>query len=143
MNRLLCATAVALGIAACTADQDRADAPEIRIGVLALEGEPYERISGRPTLNGARMAADEVNARGGVMIDGIRHTVRLVPGGHTDQAEDATRAARLLLNLDSVHVLVGPQASRHAIPVSRLANDSRVPMVSPMSSNRIEGRRAQ
>jgi branched-chain amino acid transport system substrate-binding protein len=52
-----------------------------------------------------------------------------------DRADAAATAARALINQDQVVAIVGPQFSRHAIPVSVLAEDARVPMISPMSSS--------
>ncbi len=94
-----------------------------------------QAVSGIPTLEAAEMAAAELNEPGGILIGDQRVPVRLVIREHTARLEDVTTAARSLINLDSVHVLVGPQFSQHAIPVGGIANRSGVPMISPMSSN--------
>jgi branched-chain amino acid transport system substrate-binding protein len=54
---------------------------------------------------------------------------------HRLRVEDVTTAARDLINRDSVHVLLGPQLSQHALPVGAVAERAGVPMISPMSSN--------
>ena len=108
---------------------------ELRIGVLALTGR-LAAASGEPTIEAARLAADQWNARGGVEVDGRAYRVNVVVRTHEDRPAAAAGAARALINHEHVIALVGPQLSRHAIPVSALAEAARVPMISPMSSNR-------
>lgn len=81
------------------------------------------------------MARNEINASGGIVVDGRSHRVRIVVGRYEARPDAAATRARALLNQDSVHALVGPQLSGHAIPVSVIAEDVGVPMISPMSSN--------
>lgn len=123
---------VVLGL--CASCQE-ADAPEIRIGLLAtLNGVPRE-TSGIPSLNGASMAIESVNAAGGIELEGVRHHVRLVVKNYEDRPDSATSEARSLINRERIHAIVGPQFSRHAIPVSLVAEEARIPMISPMASN--------
>ena len=49
--------------------------------------------------------------------------------------DSATSVARALINQERIDALIGPQFSRHAIPVSVVAENARMPMLSPMSSN--------
>jgi branched-chain amino acid transport system substrate-binding protein len=118
-------------------------APEIRIGLLALlTGVPGD-TSGRPSIEGAELAVREANERGGIPIEGVRHRVKLVVEAYEDRPDSATSVARSLVNQSRVDVLVGPQFSRHAIPVGLVADEAEIPMVSPMSSSpaTTEGRR--
>ena len=108
--------------------------PEIRIGVLASLSNINPETSGRPTVEGAELAAGEANASGGVSIGGEPHRVTLVIRDDGSRAETSTAAARALINLDAVDALVGPQISMMAIPVSGVAEMAAVPMISPMSS---------
>src|SRR4029077_7162607 len=72
---------------------------------------------------------------GPIELAGRRYRVTLVPRDFDDRADAAATAARALINQERVVALVGPQFSRHAIPVAVLADDARIPMISPMSSN--------
>jgi branched-chain amino acid transport system substrate-binding protein len=108
---------------------------ELRIGLLAVTGEDFDDSSGDPSVRGAELAAEELNAAGGVEIDGRRHVVRILVRRYAPRPDAAATEARALLNRDSVHVLVGPQLSVHAIPVSVIAESAEVPMISPMSSS--------
>jgi branched-chain amino acid transport system substrate-binding protein len=110
-------------------------APEIRIGVLVEETGTRRESSGVGMMQSSRLAEQLVNASGGILVGGVAHRVRVIYRDIGDQADRATSQARQLLNRDSVVALVGPQFSRDAIPVSSLAEQARVPMISPMSTH--------
>lgn len=131
---LVPAVAATTAILLLTSGCERPAPPEIRIGVLASLSNINPETSGRPTVEGAQLAADEANASGGVSIDGEPHRVTLVIKDDGSRAETSTAAARALINLDAVDALVGPQISMMAIPVSGVAETAAVPMISPMSS---------
>jgi branched-chain amino acid transport system substrate-binding protein len=138
--RASCVFALALAAAACAKDPPPA---EIRIGLLVLlSGLPAE-TSGYPSIEGAELAVREANEKGGIRIDGVAHSVTLIVKEYDDRPDSATSVARALVNQSRIDALVGPQFSRHAIPVAIVAEDSEIPMVSPMSSSpaTTEGRR--
>lgn len=122
------AVSLLLALGAC----QPAPPPEIRIGLLATYTGEFAEISGTPTLNGARLAVEDA---GPITFGGRPWHVTLVPRDFADRADAAANAARALINQNQVHALIGPQFSRHAIPVAVLADDARIPMISPMSSN--------
>ncbi len=109
--------------------------PEIRIGVLVGTTGARQVSSGVGTVQSALLAEQLVNASGGIVVGGRPHQVRVIIRDIGDQADRATSQARELLNRDSVVALVGPQFSRDAIPVASLAEQARVPMISPMSTH--------
>lgn len=109
--------------------------PEIRIGLLALMQGVPKATSGVPSIQAAELAARLANERGGIELDGVAHRVVIIVKDYEDRADSATSVARALINQERIDVLVGPQFSRHAIPVSVVAENARVPMLSPMSSN--------
>ena len=139
-RRALFAFALALSYAACVKEPP---AGEIRIGLLALLSGVPEDTSGRPSVEGAELAVREANERGGIQIAGVAHSVKLIVKAYDDRPDSATSVARALVNQSRIDVLVGPQFSRHAIPVAIVAEDSQIPMLSPMSSSpaTTEGRR--
>jgi branched-chain amino acid transport system substrate-binding protein len=139
-RRAFFVSAFALAASACAKDPPVA---EIRIGLLVLlSGTPAE-TSGYPSIEGAELAVREANEKGGIRIGGVAHTVRLIVKEYDDRPDSATSVARALVNQSRIDALVGPQFSRHAIPVAIVAEDSEIPMVSPMSSSpgTTEGRR--
>jgi branched-chain amino acid transport system substrate-binding protein len=109
--------------------------PEIRIGLLALLSGIPEETSGRPSIEGAELAVAQANEAGGIRIGGVPHAVTLIVKAYEDRPDSATSEARALVNQSQIDVLIGPQLSRHAIPVSIVAEDAEIPMVSPMSSS--------
>jgi branched-chain amino acid transport system substrate-binding protein len=108
---------------------------EIRLGLLALMEGLAQSMSGRPSIDGAELAVKMANADGGVLMGGVRHRVALIVKSYEDRPDSATSVARALINQERIDLLLGPQLSRHAIPVSLVAENGHVPMMSPMSSN--------
>lgn len=108
---------------------------EIRVGLLAVLEGPMGAASGEPSVQGARMAVNEINAGGGVEVAGERYRLRLIERAYENRPDAAASAARALINLDSADILVGPQISAHAISAGIVAEASEVPMISPMASN--------
>ena len=138
--RALFVSALALSAASCVKEPPAA---EIRIGLLVLlSGLPAE-TSGYPSIEGAELAVQEANEAGGIRIGSVAHAVKLIVKEYDDRPDSATSVARALVNQSRIDVLVGPQFSRHAIPVAIVAEDAEIPMVSPMSSSpaTTEGRR--
>jgi branched-chain amino acid transport system substrate-binding protein len=110
-------------------------APEIRIGVLVGATGEHRLPPAAAMIRSAQLAESLVNASGGLVVRGVPHRVRIILRDIGDQADLATSQARDLLNRDGVVALVGPQYSRDAIPVGSLAQQARVPMISPMSTH--------
>lgn len=106
-----------------------------RVGLFVLEDGGFTAASGEPTLRGASLYVDSVNANGGVRIGDRPYRVELVVERHSLQIEEVTTAARRLVSRARVDALVGPQLSDHAIPVGGIAERVPIPMISPMSSN--------
>lgn len=86
-------------------------------------------------MHAAELAAELANERGGIDVDGRSHRVTIVVKDYEDRPDSATSVARALINQDGIDALIGPQFSRHAIPVAVVAENARMPMLSPMSSN--------
>jgi len=108
--------------------------PTVRIGILdALTGDDAE--SGRATVDAAKLATQEINEAGGLKLDGQTYLVELVIKDTQSSAEVAVSVAQELINQEAVIAIVGPQYSRYAIPVARLAEQSQIPMISPRSTN--------
>ncbi|PSN17504.1 ethanolamine utilization protein EutJ [filamentous cyanobacterium CCP5] len=109
-------------------------ADPIRIGVLtSLSGDDQE--IGKVTVDAAQFATDQVNANGGLKVAGQQYPIELAIGDTTSTSEGAISAAQVLINQEDVVAIVGPQYSRYAIPVSRLAQQAAIPMISPRSTN--------
>jgi branched-chain amino acid transport system substrate-binding protein len=122
---------LAVVLAACAP----AEPADIRIGVLPYVTGARSASSGRGTIEGAELAAEVLNAAGGIRVNGRLRPVKLIFADAGQQEEVATRSARSLINQQNVVALIGPQFSRDAIPVAALADAVGMPMISPMSSH--------
>ena len=133
-------TIIALGLAAalliasvgCTSRGSNCADPggTIKVGVYGdLSGQTSS--FGQSTKNGAQMAADEINAAGG--INGRQ--VQLI---HEDDQGEPGKAATVvakLINQDQVRALIGEVASSNSIAAAPNAQEAQVPMISPSSTN--------
>lgn len=102
----------------------------IKVGVYGdLTGQTSS--FGQSTRNGSQMAADEINAAGGI---GGRQ-VQLI---HEDDQGEPGKAATVvakLINQDQVRALIGEVASSNSIAAAPNAQEAKVPMISPSSTN--------
>lgn len=111
-----------------------ASAQEIVIGLNAeLTGSIP--VVGQSSRNAALMAVDEVNAAGGLLVGGTRRPVRLIIEDNQDNPAIAAAVAQKLIYQDRVVAMIGPNASRDAIPAATIAESARTPMISPWSTN--------
>lgn len=133
MLRLRTATAVTLVVASVACRP--APPAEFRVGLIGVFEGTMAFSSGEPARDGARLAVDELNAAGGIEIGGRRHRVVLIERETAPRPDAAAIAARALINLDSVDVIVGPQTSALAIAAGAVAEAAEVPMIAPMASN--------
>ncbi len=129
MKPLYVACVAAIVLAACddetapTAVSEPGDAA-VKVGFL-VSG---DRIT---YPNGARIAVDEVNERGGV----LGRSVELVIQMDLQAAAAAVQAAETMILTDEVVALIGPNRSSHAIEVGAVAQSHGVPMVTTAATN--------
>jgi branched-chain amino acid transport system substrate-binding protein len=134
--RLMCRAGLIIPITlALLACGQAAAPPEIRIGVITSLLDPNLENAGRATTESANLAAKEINDAGGLDVGGVKYTIKLVFGDDGNNPQRAVDVARQMLFQENVIVLIGPQFSNNAIPVARVAETARVPMISPMSTN--------
>ncbi len=103
---------------------------EIKIAILApLSG--AVPTFGESTRDGALLAIDEWNAKGGVL------GLKIVPVVEDSQcsADPAVNAANKVIDVDKVHYIIGEVCSSASIPMSLIANEKHVVQISPTSTN--------
>src|SRR5476649_2327226 len=120
---------LSLDVAAAAAPAD----PVIKIGHVAATSGPIAHL-GKDNENGARMAVEELNAKGGVMVGGKRYRIELDAEDDTGDPRQGTAAAQKLIDAKVVGV-VGHETSGTTIPASRLYFDAGIPQISPSASN--------
>ena len=111
-----------------------AAAQEIVVG-LNVELTGSIPVVGQSSRNGAQLAVDEVNAAGGLEVGGRRYTIRLVVEDNRDDGQSAVAATTKLITQNQVVAVIGPNASRNAIPAAQIAENWRTPLISPWSTN--------
>ena len=102
----------------------------IRIGVFAdLTGATSS--FGIATRNGIVLAADEINAAGG--IDGRK--LELFIEDDQGRPEMAKTVVQKLIDVDKVEVILGEVASTNSLAAAPVAQEARIPMITPASTN--------
>jgi len=90
---------------------------------------------GEGTKYAAQMWLEDINAAGGLDVGGKKYKVELVIEDNESKAESAVKAATKLITEDEVLAIIGPQASKQAVPAGEVCNNYQTPMISPWSTN--------
>jgi len=117
----------AIALAACT---PAAATGPIKIAHLAPLSGPVPTF-GASTRDGGLLAMEEWNAKGGVLgrkLEAIVEDSQCTP-------DPAVNAANKVIDQDKVHYIVGETCSKASIPVSEIAQEKGVVMISPTSTN--------
>jgi len=137
LNRsLFLAAAFAILISGCTkkGDQEAQQAgptgDEILVGeVLSLTGS--EATFGTSTSQGSKLATEEINAAGGVK----GKKIRVITLDNQGKPEEAATAVTKLITQNKVQAIFGEVASSRSLAMAPIAQNYKVPMVSPSSTN--------
>ena len=89
---------------------------------------------GKDNENGARMAVEELNAKG-VTIGGKKVKLELVAEDDAADPKQGTAAAQKLCDA-KVNAIVGHLNSGTTIPASRIYNDCGIPQITPSATKR-------
>ncbi len=111
-----------------------AAAGKIKIGINAPLTGDIPKV-GEGTKYAAQMWLEDVNKAGGLKVGDKRYPVELVIEDNESKAESAVKANTKMITEDDVLVIVGPQASKQAVPAGEVANNYKTPMISPWSTN--------
>ncbi len=106
----------------------------IKIGVNAELTGDIPKV-GEGTKYAAELWLEDIKAAGGLEVGGKKYPVELVIEDNESKAESAVAANTKLITQDEVLVIVGPQASKQAVPAGEVANNYETPMISPWSTN--------
>jgi branched-chain amino acid transport system substrate-binding protein len=81
------------------------------------------------------MWLEDIKAAGGLKVGGKTYQVELVIEDNESKADSAVKVNTKLITEDEVLAIVGPQASKQAVPAGEVANNYKTPMISPWSTN--------
>jgi branched-chain amino acid transport system substrate-binding protein len=129
MKRILIASIIVVSLlSACQPNSSGGD--KVRIGVFMSTTGSTANF-GISSVNGIKMAADEINAAGG--ING-KQVELLVQDDRSDAAEAATIVTKFVTQ-DQVHAVIGEVASSRSIAAAPFAQNAKIPMLTPSSTN--------
>ena len=128
MKRILIASIVIASLLSACNTQGGAN--KVRIGVFMSTTGSTANF-GISFVNGIKMAADEINAAGG--ING-KQVELLVQDDRSDAAEAATIVTKFVTQ-DMVHAVIGEVASSRSISAAPIAQNAKIPMLTPSSTN--------
>jgi len=111
-----------------------ARAETIMIGINAPLTGDIPKV-GEGTKFAAQMWLEDVKAAGGLAVGKKKYTVGLVLEDNESKAESAVKVTTKMITEDGVLVMVGPQASKQAIPAGGIANNYKTVMITPWSTN--------
>src|ERR1700690_976316 len=124
-------TTAALGIAAGSGSPASAQSREpIKIGVIA----EVQSIAGAATPGGAQIAADEINAKGGVM----GRKIEIVTYDNKSSSADSVRAFQRAVSEDKVSAVIASYISEVVLALEPWAARLKIPLITPgAASNEI------
>jgi branched-chain amino acid transport system substrate-binding protein len=128
MKRILIASILIAGLLAACNPQAGSD--KVRIGVFMSTTGTTANF-GISSVNGIKMAADEINAAGG--ING-KQVELLIQDDRSDASEAATIVTKFVTQ-DQVHAIIGEVASSRSIAAAPIAQNAKIPMLTPSSTN--------
>jgi branched-chain amino acid transport system substrate-binding protein len=77
----------------------------------------------------------EINAAGGVEVGDARKKIELCLEDNGGKADQTASAAMKLITQQDVLAIIGPNASRYAIPAAEIAETSKTLLITPWSTN--------
>jgi branched-chain amino acid transport system substrate-binding protein len=129
MKRILIASIVIASLlSACQTQGSSGD--KVRIGVFMSTTGTTANF-GISSVNGIKMAADEINAAGGINGKPVE---LLVQDDRSDASEAATIVTKFVTQ-DQVHAVIGEVASSRSIAAAPIAQNAKIPMLTPSSTN--------
>lgn len=134
MRRLMCLLVMGAVLAQSCQGSREAQTPaapsDIPVGVYAaLTG--GEAAFGQATVQGVKLAAEEINNSGGL----LGRKIRLVIEDDQGRAEDAASVVTKLITANNVVGIIGENSSNQSLAAAPIAQASGVPMISPSSTN--------
>ncbi len=109
-------------------------AQTIKIGINAPLTGDIPKV-GEGTKFAAQMWLDDVNKAGGITVGNKKYPVELVLEDNESKAESAVKVTTKMITEDDILVMIGPQASKQAVPAGGIANNYKTPMITPWSTN--------
>ncbi|MGA2525396.1 MAG: ABC transporter substrate-binding protein [Smithellaceae bacterium] len=109
------------------------DSSNIKVGLIAELTGDIPAV-GASCKNAAQMAVEEINDAGGFQFGEKKYKVDLIIEDNAGKADQSVSAAQKLITQKKVVAIVGPNASRYALPAAEIAESSKVVLITPWST---------
>jgi len=130
MKRILLSSVVIASLLTAFACQPSGGGDKVKVGVfMSMTGDTAN--FGISSTNGIKMAADEINAAGGINGKQVELDVQ---DDRSDPSEAATIVTKFVTQ-DGVHAILGEVASSRSIAAAPIAQNAKIPMLTPSSTN--------
>ena len=133
ISAALLAALCVMGAGACRPDREAQTSGatgDIPIGVYAaLTGD--QASFGNATVQGVKLAAEEINASGGI----LGRKIKLVIEDDQGRPEQAASVVTKLITNDDVVAVIGENSSSNSLAAAPICQSNGVPMISPSSTN--------
>lgn len=98
-------------------------AQDIKIGVIG----PMQFVQGKGHWNGATMAADELNSKGGIQVGAKKMKIQLIQADSNEflNITDATNAMERIITKDKVDFVVGGFRTEAVLPMQDIAMENK------------------
>jgi len=111
----------------------KTDSDTIRIGVIAELTGDIPAV-GASCKNAAEMAVQEINNAGGIQLGDKKYKVELSIEDNAGKADQSASSAQKLITQQRVTAIVGPNASRYALPAAEIAESGKTVLITPWST---------
>jgi branched-chain amino acid transport system substrate-binding protein len=121
---------LSLALIGCKKSADQGSGDTIKVGEFAsMTGS--EATFGQSSHKGTQMAVDDLNAAGGV----LGKKIELLTEDDQSQAGQPATVVRKLISRDNVVAILGEVASSKSLEAAPICQESKIPMISPASTN--------
>lgn len=109
------------------------DSDAVRIGVIAELTGDIPAV-GASCKNAAELAVREINDGGGIQLGEKKYPVELIIEDNAGKADQSASSAQKLITQQKVTAIVGPNASRYALPAAEIAESGKTVLITPWST---------
>jgi branched-chain amino acid transport system substrate-binding protein len=106
----------------------------VKIGLIAELTGSIPSV-GASCKNAAELAVKQINTSGGIELNGKKYKIDLILIDSAAKPDQAAAAAQRLITQDNVNLIIGPNCSSNALPASEIAEDAKVVLITPWSTN--------
>ena len=117
-----------------TSCAEKKSGPTVKIGLIAELSGSIPAV-GASCKNAAELAVKQINEAGGIEVNSQKYQIKLIVEDSAAKPDQAAAAAQKLITQDNVNLIIGPNCSSNALPAAEIAEDEKVVLITPWSTN--------